>query len=98
MATEHRGYSHLYRCRRALREGCDLWGEMNARCSEQDALVFGQMNELRSRMRVAETGLTMAEYFREETCKDVRSSLITFRFVRRRGRGLRSDGPDALRR
>ena len=45
--------------------GCDLWGEMNASgVLDKTALVFGQMNEPPgARMRVAETGLTMAEYF-----------------------------------
>ena len=67
------------------REGCDLWGEMNASgVLDKTALVFGQMNEPPgARMRVAETGLTMAEYFREETHKDVLLFIDNiFRFVR----------------
>ena len=66
------------------REGCDLWGEMNASgVLDKTALVFGQMNEPPgARMRVAETGLTMAEYFREETHKDVLLFIDNiFRFV-----------------
>ena len=66
------------------REGCDLWGEMNASgVLNKTALVFGQMNEPPgARMRVAETGLTMAEYFREETHKDVLLFIDNiFRFV-----------------
>ena len=66
------------------REGCDLWGEMNeSGVLSKTALVFGQMNEPPgARMRVAETGLTMAEYFREETHKDVLLFIDNiFRFV-----------------
>ena len=66
------------------REGCDLWGEMNASgVLNKTALIFGQMNEPPgARMRVAETGLTMAEYFREESHKDVLLFIDNiFRFV-----------------
>ena len=61
-----------------------LFGEMNASgVLDKTALVFGQMNEPPgARMRVAETGLTMAEYFREETHKDVLLFIDNiFRFV-----------------
>ena len=55
------------------REGNDLWTEMReSGVLKKTALVFGQMNEPPgARMRVAETGLTMAEYFRDEKQKDV---------------------------
>ena len=73
VATEHGGYSIFTGVGERSREGCDLWGEMNeSGVLNKTALVFGQMNEPPgARMRVAETGLTMAEYFREETHKDV---------------------------
>ena len=73
VATEHGGYSIFTGVGERSREGCDLWGEMNeSGVLSKTALVFGQMNEPPgARMRVAETGLTMAEYFREETHKDV---------------------------
>ena len=65
VATEHGGYSIFTGVGERSREGCDLWGEMNASgVLNKTALVFGQMNEPPgARMRVAETGLTMAEYF-----------------------------------
>ncbi len=80
VATEHGGYSIFTGVGGRSREGCDLWGEMNASgVLNKTALVFGQMNE---RMRVAETGLTMGEYFREETHKDVLLFIDNiFRFV-----------------
>ena len=55
------------------REGNDLWSEMKASgVLEKTALVFGQMNEPPgARMRVAETGLTMAEYFRDQEHRNV---------------------------
>ena len=73
VATEHGGYSIFTGVGERSREGCDLWGEMNASgVLNKTALIFGQMNEPPgARMRVAETGLTMAEYFREESHKDV---------------------------
>ena len=75
VATEHGGYSIFTGVGERSREGCDLWGEMNeSGVLNKTALVFGQMNEPPgARMRVAETGLTMAEYFREETHKDITS-------------------------
>ena len=84
IATEHGGYSIFTGVGERSREGCDLWGEMNASgVLNKTALVFGQMNEPPgARMRVAETGLTMAEYFREETHKDVLLFIDNiFRFV-----------------
>ena len=84
VATEHGGYSIFTGVGERSREGCDLWGEMNASgVLNKTALVFGQMNEPPgARMRVAETGLTMAEYFREETHKDVLLFIDNiFRFV-----------------
>ena len=84
MATEHGGYSIFTGVGERSREGCDLWGEMNeSGVLSKTALVFGQMNEPPgARMRVAETGLTMAEYFREETHKDVLLFIDNiFRFV-----------------
>ena len=84
VATEHGGYSIFTGVGERSREGCDLWGEMNASgVLDKTALVFGQMHEPPgARMRVAETGLTMAEYFREETHKDVLLFIDNiFRFV-----------------
>ena len=65
------------------REGNDLWSEMKeSGVLEKTALVFGQMNEPPgARMRVAETGLTMAEYFRDEQHQNVLFSSIYFRFT-----------------
>ena len=71
IATEHGGYSIFTGV--GEREGNDLWTEMReSGVLKKTALVFGQMNEPPgARMRVAETGLTMAEYFRDEKQKDV---------------------------
>ena len=66
------------------REGNDLWSEMKeSGVLEKTALVFGQMNEPPgARMRVAETGLTMAEYFRDEEHQNVLLFIDNiFRFV-----------------
>ena len=66
------------------REGNDLWGEMReSGVSDKTALVFGQMNESPGvRMRVALSGLTMAEYFRDQEHKDVLLFIDNiFRFV-----------------
>ena len=73
IATEHGGYSIFTGVGERSREGNDLWSEMKeSGVLEKTALVFGQMNEPPgSRMRVAETGLTMAEYFRDEEHRDV---------------------------
>ncbi len=80
IATEHGGYSIFTGVGERSREGNDLWSEMKASgVLEKTALVFGQMNEPPgSRMRVAETGLTMAEYFRDEEHQNVLYLLITF--------------------
>ena len=73
IATEHGGYSIFTGVGERSREGNDLWTEMKeSGVLEKTALVFGQMNEPPgARMRVAETGLTMAEYFRDEKNQDV---------------------------
>ena len=67
IATEHGGYSIFTGVGERSREGNDLWTEMSeSGVLKKTALVFGQMNESPgARMRVAETGLTMAEYFRD---------------------------------
>ena len=67
VATEHGGYSIFTGVGERSREGNDLWREMNeSGVIDKTALVFGQMNEAPGvRMRVALTGLTMAEYFRD---------------------------------
>jgi len=67
VATEHGGYSIFTGVGERSREGNDLWTEMGeSGVLDKTALVFGQMNEPPgARMRVAETGLTMAEYFRD---------------------------------
>jgi F-type H+-transporting ATPase subunit beta len=73
VATEHGGYSIFTGVGERSREGNDLWNEMReSGVNEKTALVFGQMNESPGvRMRVALSGLTMAEYFRDEEQKDV---------------------------
>ena len=73
IATEHGGYSIFTGVGERSREGNDLWTELKeSGVLEKTALVFGQMNEPPgARMRVAETGLTMAEYFRDQVGKDV---------------------------
>ena len=84
IATEHGGYSIFTGVGERSREGNDLWSEMKeSGVLEKTALVFGQMNEPPgSRMRVAETGLTMAEYFRDEEHRDVLLFIDNiFRFV-----------------
>ncbi|MCM1186598.1 MAG: F0F1 ATP synthase subunit beta [Lachnoclostridium sp.] len=84
VATEHGGYSIFTGVGERSREGNDLWTEMKeSGVLEKTALVFGQMNEPPgARMRVAETGLTMAEYFRDEEHQDVLLFIDNiFRFV-----------------
>ena len=73
IATEHGGYSIFTGVGERSREGNDLWSEMKeSGVLEKTALVFGQMNEPPgARMRVAETGLTMAEYFRDKEHQNV---------------------------
>lgn len=84
VAMEHGGYSVFAGVGERNREGNDLWTEMNeSGVSNKTALVFGQMNESPGvRMRVALTGLTMAEYFRDKQKKDVLLFIDNiFRFV-----------------
>ena len=84
VAEEHGGYSIFTGVGERSREGNDLWSEMTASgVIKNTALVFGQMNEPPgARMRVAETGLTMAEYFRDVEHKDVLLFIDNiFRFV-----------------
>ena len=84
VAMEHGGYSIFTGVGERSREGNDLWGEMReSGVSDKTALVFGQMNESPGvRMRVALSGLTMAEYFRDEEHKDVLLFIDNiFRFV-----------------
>ena len=84
VATEHGGYSIFTGVGERSREGNDLWREMRqSGVSEKTALVFGQMNESPGvRMRVALSGLTMAEYFRDTEHKDVLLFIDNiFRFV-----------------
>ena len=84
IATEHGGYSIFTGVGERSREGNDLWSEMTeSGVIKNTALVFGQMNEPPgARMRVAETCLTMAEYFRDVQKKDVLLFIDNiFRFV-----------------
>ncbi len=73
VAFEHNGYSVFAGVGERSREGNDLWNEMKqSGVIDKTALVFGQMNETAgARLRVPLVGLTMAEYFRENTHKDV---------------------------
>lgn len=84
IATNKDGYSIFAGVGERSREGNDLWREMKeSGVLENTALVFGQMNEAPGvRMRVPLTGLTMAEYFRDEENKDVLLFIDNiFRFV-----------------
>lgn len=73
IATEHGGLSVFAGVGERTREGNDLYYEMkDSGVLEKTSLCFGQMNEPPgARMRVALTGLTMAEYFRDEQHQDV---------------------------
>jgi F-type H+-transporting ATPase subunit beta len=73
IAQEHGGYSVFAGVGERTREGNDLWREMKeSGVLEKTALVFGQMNEPPgARLRVALTGLTVSEYFRDEEGRDV---------------------------
>ena len=73
IATEHGGYSVFTGVGERTREGNDLYYEMKELgVIDKTTMVFGQMNEPPgARMRVALTGLTMAEYFRDKGGKDV---------------------------
>ena len=84
IATEHGGYSIFTGVGERSREGNDLWTEMKeSGVLSKTALVFGQMNEPPgARMRIAETGLTMAEYFRDVEHQNVLLFIDNiFRFV-----------------
>src|SRR6185503_15594380 len=84
VAKEHSGYSVFAGVGERVREGNDLYHEMTeSGVIDKLAMVFGQMNEVPgARARVGLTGLTMAEYFREEMGKDVLFFMDNvFRFV-----------------
>jgi F-type H+-transporting ATPase subunit beta len=84
IAIEHGGFSVFTGVGERTREGNDLWLEMKeSNVLEKTALVFGQMGEMPgARLRVALTGLTMAEYFRDKEKKDVLLFVDNiFRFV-----------------
>ena len=84
IATEHGGYSVFSGVGERTREGNDLWSEMTeSGVIDKTALVYGQMNEPPgARMRVALTGLTMAEYFRDVQGQDVLLFIDNiFRFI-----------------
>ncbi len=84
IATEHGGYSVFAGVGERVREGNDLYAEMNeSGVLSKTALVFGQMNEVPgARARVALSGLTMAEYFRDNMGKDVLFFMDNvFRFI-----------------
>ena len=84
IATEHGGYSVFSGVGERTREGNDLWTEMTeSGVIDKTALVYGQMNEPPgARMRVALTGLTMAEYFRDIQGQDVLLFIDNiFRFI-----------------
>ena len=84
VATEHGGYSVFAGVGERVREGNDLYHEMaESGVLAKTALVFGQMNEVPgARARVALTGLTQAEYFRDEGGKDVLFFMDNvFRFI-----------------
>ncbi len=84
IATEHGGYSVFAGVGERTREGNDLYHEMHdSGVIEKTALVFGQMNEPPgARMRIALSGLTMAEYFRDVAGQDVLLFVDNiFRFV-----------------
>ncbi len=84
IALEHGGFSVFTGVGERTREGNDLWLEMQeSKVLDKTALVFGQMGEMPgARLRVALTGLTMAEYFRDKEKKDVLLFVDNiFRFV-----------------
>ena len=84
LAEEHQGLSAFCGVGERSREGNDLWLEMKeSGVLEKTMLVFGQMNEPPgARMRVALSGLTMAEYFRDQEHQDVLLFIDNiFRFV-----------------
>ncbi len=73
IAMEHGGFSVFAGVGERTREGNDLWNEMKeSKVIDKTSLVYGQMNEPPGvRLRVALTGLTQAEYFRDEESRDV---------------------------
>ena len=79
IAQEHGGLSVFAGVGERTREGNDLWLEMKeSGVIEKTALVYGQMNEPPgARLRVALSGLTMAEYFRDEGARTYSSSWTT---------------------
>ena len=84
IATEHSGYSVFAGVGERSREGADLWAEMReSGVLDKTALVFGQMNEPPgARMRVALSGLSMAEHFRDHGGQDVLLFIDNiFRFI-----------------
>ena len=84
VASNHGGYSVFAGVGERVREGNDLYHEMaDSGVLDKTALVFGQMNEVPgARARVALTGLTQAEYFRDESGKDVLFFMDNiFRFI-----------------
>jgi F-type H+-transporting ATPase subunit beta len=84
VGIEHGGYSVFVGIGERTREGNDLWLEMKASgVIDKTALVYGQMGEMPgARLRVGFTGLTMAEYFRDEEKKDTLLFIDNiFRFV-----------------
>lgn len=84
IAIQHGGFSVFCGVGERTREGNDLWLEMqNSGVLSKTALVFGQMNEPPgARLRVALTGLAMAEYFRDEEHQDVLLFIDNiFRFI-----------------
>ncbi|HWU24426.1 MAG TPA: F0F1 ATP synthase subunit beta, partial [Candidatus Paceibacterota bacterium] len=84
VASNHGGYSVFAGVGERVREGNDLYHEMaESGVLPQTAMVFGQMNEVPgARARVALTGLTQAEYFRDQSGKDVLFFMDNvFRFI-----------------
>ncbi|MES2225242.1 MAG: F0F1 ATP synthase subunit beta [Patescibacteria group bacterium] len=84
VASNHGGYSVFAGVGERVREGNDLYHEMaESGVLDKTAMVFGQMNEVPgARARVALTGLTQAEYFRDESGKDVLFFMDNvFRFI-----------------
>ena len=84
IATEHGGYSVFTGVGERTREGNDIWNEMkHSGVLDKTALIFGQMDEPPGvRFRVGLTGVTMAEYFRDEEHQDMLLFIDNiFRFV-----------------
>ena len=84
IATQHGGFSEFAGVGERTREGNDLWLSMKeSGVIDKTAMVFGQMNEPPgARLRIALSGLTMAEYFRDEEGQDVLLFIDNiFRFV-----------------